>query len=244
MRNGGLTLVVATALLGACNGDAPASERGEAAVSVSTEPSTGPSASAIAAPQLRILALGDSLFAGYGLQAGEGYPERLEAALKARGINARVSNAGVSGDTSAAGLQRLSFVLDNEDEVPDVALVELGANDMLRGIPAEQTRANLSAIIEQLQERGIPVVLMGMRAPPNLGSGYVGQFDAIYRDLAEQHGVGLVPFLIEEVWGRPELIQPDRLHPTAPGIDALVAATVDDVAAALPEKEDEAAPAD
>jgi acyl-CoA thioesterase-1 len=189
----------------------------------------------IAGPEIRILALGDSLFAGYGLQQGEGYPERLEVALRARGINARVSNAGVSGDTTAAGLQRLGFVLRNEQEVPNLALVELGANDMLRGIPPEQTRANLAAILTQLEERGIPVVLMGMQAPPNLGSGYVGQFDAIYRELAEEHDAALVPFLIESVWSRPELIQQDRLHPTAQGIDALVAATIDGVTEALPE---------
>jgi acyl-CoA thioesterase-1 len=234
MRNGGL-VVVATALLGACNGDATAPQAGEtAAASASQAGAIAPSA--IVEPELRILALGDSLFAGYGLQRGQGYPERLEAALRERGINARVSNAGVSGDTSAAGLQRLGFVLENEAAVPDLALVELGANDMLRGIPPQQTRANLEAILKQLDERGIPVVLMGMRAPPNLGSGYVAQFDAIYRELAEQHGAALVPFLIESVWSRPELIQQDRLHPTAQGIEALVAETVDGVVEALPDE--------
>jgi acyl-CoA thioesterase-1 len=210
--------------------EAPAAEQARAEAAVPADASA-----AITGPQLRILALGDSLFAGYGLQRGEGYPERLEAALRARGVNARVSNAGVSGDTTAGGRQRLGFVLDNEEEVPDLALVELGANDMLRGVPPEQTRADLDAILTELGRRGIPVVLMGMRAPPNLGSGYVAQFDGLYRDLADKHDAALVPFLIESVWSRPELIQPDRLHPTAQGIEALVEATLDGVSQALPD---------
>lgn len=239
MRTGDWMMAAGAALaLAGCGGE-PATEaplqQPAAAAAETLEPA------AIAGPELRILALGDSLFAGYGLQEGEGYPERLEEALRERGINARVSNAGVSGDTTAAGLQRLGFVLDNEEAVPDLALVELGANDMLRGIPPEQTHANLEAILTRLEERGIPVVLMGLRAPPNLGSGYVAQFDAIYRDLAAQHDAALVPFLIESVWSRPELIQADRLHPTAQGIDALVAATIDGIAEALPEREIEPA---
>jgi len=229
----GVWMAVATGLLAGCNGDAPAPRAEDTAAAPAAEPLA--ERPAVTGPELRILALGDSLFAGYGLQAGEGYPERLEAALRARGVNARVSNAGVSGDTTAGGRQRLGFVLDNEEEVPDLALVELGANDMLRGVPPEQTRANLDAILTELGGRGIPVVLMGMRAPPNLGSGYVTQFDGIYRELADKHDAALVPFLLESVWSRPELIQADRLHPTAQGIDALVAATLDGVAEALPE---------
>jgi len=233
MRNGGLVMVAGSALVLASCGEQAADVQQQATVPADASAAVAPSA--VSGPELRILALGDSLFAGYGLQQGEGYPERLEEALRERGINARVSNAGVSGDTSAAGRQRLGFVLDNEEEAPDLALVELGANDMLRGIPPEQTRANLDAILTELDRRGIPAVLMGMRAPPNLGSGYVAQFDAIYRALAQKHGAALVPFLIESVWGRPELIQADRLHPTAQGIDALVEATVSGVAEALPE---------
>jgi len=238
MRNGGLVMVAGSALVLAGCGEQAADVQQQATVPADASAPVAPAVvtpSAVAGPELRILALGDSLFAGYGLQQGEGYPERLEEALRERGVNARVSNAGVSGDTSAAGLQRLGFVLDNEEEAPDLALVELGANDMLRGIPPEQTRANLDAILTELDRRGIRAVLMGMRAPPNLGSGYVAQFDAIYRELAQKHGAALVPFLIESVWGRPELIQADRLHPTAQGIDALVEATVSGVAEALPE---------
>jgi acyl-CoA thioesterase-1 len=146
-----------------------------------------------------------------------------------------VTNAGVSGDTSAAGLQRLGFVLDSLAAPPDLAIVELGGNDLLRGIAPSQTRQNLTAILSELQARRIPVLLMGMRAPPNLGEAYVAEFDSIYPELARQFGTALVPFLLEPVYDKPELIQPDRIHPTAEGIEAMVAATVDDVADALPE---------
>lgn len=190
---------------------------------------------AIAGPARRILAFGDSLFAGYGLEQGESYPDRLEAALRARGIDARVSNAGVSGDTTAAGRQRLAFVLDNAEQAPDFVIVELGGNDLLRGLPPAQTRANLDAILAELDRRGIPAMLFGLRAPPNLGDTYVREFNAIYPDLAEKHDVPLVPFFLEAVATRPDLVQPDRIHPTAAGIEAMVAATADDVEAALPD---------
>ena len=181
---------------------------------------------------IRLVALGDSLTAGYGLPQDAAFPVVLERALRARGHNVEITNAGVSGDTSTGGLDRLDWsVPDGTDGV----ILELGANDMLRGVPPAQTRANLDAILTELERRGIAVVLMGMRAPPNLGNGYVAEFDAIYRDLASKHDAALVPFLIEEVWNRPELIQQDRLHPTALGIEALVAETVDGVVEALPE---------
>ena len=187
-------------------------------------------------PERRILAFGDSLFAGYGLEDRQGYPEVLQAALREGGINAHVIDAGVSGDTTAAGRQRLAFVLDSQPEPPDLAIVELGGNDLLRGISPAETRENLAAILGELQRRGIPVLLMGMRAPPNLGEAYVAEFDGIYPALARQFGAALVPFLLEPVYDKPELIQPDRIHPTAEGIEAMVAATVDDVQRALPEK--------
>jgi acyl-CoA thioesterase-1 len=189
----------------------------------------------VAGPERRVLAFGDSLFAGYGLEEGQGYPEVLQAELRRRGINARVIDAGVSGDTSAAGLQRVAFVLGAQQAPPDLAIVELGGNDLLRGIAPSQTRQNLTAILSELQARRIPVLLMGMRAPPNLGEAYVAEFDSIYPELARQFGTALVPFLLEPVYDKPELIQPDRIHPTAEGIEAMVAATVDDVADALPE---------
>lgn len=185
-------------------------------------------------PERRILALGDSLFAGYGLEDGQGYPEQLEAALRARGINARIADAGLSGDTTAGGLQRLAFTLDSQSARPELVLISLGGNDMLRGLAPDQTRANLDAMLEELGKRGIRAVLMGMLAPPNLGADYRAQFDPIYPALAKQHGAALVPFFLQPVIDRPDLIQQDRIHPTKMGIEAMVAATVDQVATALP----------
>jgi acyl-CoA thioesterase-1 len=216
-------------LLGGCGGEAPA-EQGEG-TETATQADTD--ATPVSGPELRVLAFGDSLFAGYNLAEGEGYPAVLEAELRERGINARVTDAGVSGDTTQAGRQRIGFALDNMGAPPDLAIVELGGNDLLRGIPPEQTRENLAAILAELEERGIPVLLMGMRAPPNLGADFVSQFDAIYPALAERYNAELVPFFLEAVYDRPELIQPDRIHPTAEGVEALVAATADEVETAL-----------
>lgn len=225
MRMRGCVLVAA--LLAGCNGSAPSPEP--------TEPPAAASAPApVEGPERRILAFGDSLFAGYRLNDGEGYPDRLQVALRARGINAAVIDAGVSGDTSAAALQRIAFVLDSLATTPDLALVELGGNDLLRGISPDETRGNLSQILAALRERDIPVLLMGMRAPPNLGEGYIAEFDGMYRDLAARSGARLVPFFLEPIYDKPALLQPDHIHPTAAGVDALVAATVDDVAEALP----------
>ena len=148
----------------------------------------------------------------------------------------RVTNAGVSGDTSAAGLQRIAFVLDSLAAPPDLAIVELGGNDLLRAIPPAETRANLGAILSELRERDIPVLLMGMRAPPNMGTDFVAEFDGLYPELARRHGAALVPFFLEPVWDKPALIQEDRIHPTAEGIEVLVEATADDVARALPDE--------
>ena len=189
----------------------------------------------VSGEERRILAFGDSLFAGYGLATDEGYPEKLEAALRARGLNARVADAGVSGDTTAGGRQRIAFVLDSMERAPDLALVELGGNDLLRGLSPVDARANLAAILQELKARGIPAVLYGMRAPPNAGPEYQGEFDAMYPELAREYDAALVPFFMEPLLGKPALIQADRIHPTAAGIDAMVAATVDAVAGALPE---------
>ena len=184
--------------------------------------------------ELRIVALGDSLFAGYGLQRGEGYPERMEAALRARGINVRVANAGVSGDTTAGGLQRLAFTLDAQPAPPALVLISLGGNDMLRGLPPEQTRANLDAMLAELGRRKIPVLLMGMLAPPNLGPEYRSKFDPIYPELAEKHGASLVHFFLKAVIDKPDLVQKDHIHPTAQGIEEMVAATIYAVEGELP----------
>ncbi|MEZ5742391.1 MAG: arylesterase [Sphingomonadaceae bacterium] len=180
-----------------------------------------------------VLALGDSLFTGYGLGEGESYPALLEAALRARGINARMVNAGVSGDTTAAGRNRLAFALDAQATKPDLVVISLGGNDMLRGLPVEQTRENLDAILAELKERGIETLLLGMLAAPNLGEPYAREFNAIYPALAKKYGAALVPFFLQPVMDRPELVQADRIHPTREGIEAMVADTVDDVAGAL-----------
>ncbi len=183
-------------------------------------------------PELRVLAFGDSLFAGYGVKSSESYPAKLEAALRARGVNARIANAGVSGDTTAGGLERLDFTLSSQSQPPQLAIISLGGNDMLRGLPVEQTRANLEKIVGQLRSRGIKVVLMGLLAPPNLGQDYRGKFDAIYPALAAKHGAALVPFFLQPVMDKPDLLQADRIHPNALGIEEMVAATVGEVAKA------------
>jgi len=185
-------------------------------------------------PERRIVAFGDSLFAGYGLDPSQSYPARLEAALRARGVNARIANAGVSGDTTAAGLQRLAFTLDAQGAKPDLFILELGGNDLLRGLSPEETRANLDSMLKELKTREIPVLLMGMRAPPNYGPEYQAQFDALYAELAKQHGVDLIPFWLENIYREPALFQDDKIHPTAEGIERLVAATIGEVEEALP----------
>jgi len=187
-------------------------------------------------PERVILGFGDSLMAGYDLEQNQGYPERLEAVMRTRGVNARVIDAGVSGDTTAAGLQRIDFVLENLDETPDLAIVELGGNDLLRGITPDQTRANLAGIMEALAARDISAILMGMRAPPNYGADYQAQFDGLYAELAAQYDAALVPFFMEPLMENPDLLLPDRIHPTAEGVEEMVAATVDAVIAALPEE--------
>jgi acyl-CoA thioesterase-1 len=171
------------------------------------------------AAKLSILAFGDSLTAGYGLPPGEGFPEKLEQALKKSGLDVRVVNAGVSGDTSTAGLERLDWVLTSEI---DGAIVELGANDALRGIDPERTRSALSEIITKLRSRNIPVLLAGMRAPRNLGPDYVERFDALYPELARRPGVIYYPFFLEGVAANPGLNQPDGMHPNAEGVETIV----------------------
>lgn len=209
------------------------------------EPAAQPSSIVNASPapdvpvmgrEIRILALGDSLFAGYGLRRGESYPAKLETALRARGINARIANAGVSGDTSAGGLERLGFTLGSQQQPPDLVIISLGGNDLLRGLPPAQTRANLAAILSELKRRKIPALLMGLLAPPNLGPAYRAEFEAIYPALARQYDAGLVPFFLAAVSDKPDLVQQDHIHPTAIGIEEIVAATLDKVAVAVKAK--------
>jgi acyl-CoA thioesterase-1 len=176
-------------------------------------------ARADAAPPVKIVALGDSLTAGYGLPDSNGFVPRLQAALAAKGISAVVQNAGVSGDTAADGLARLAWsVPDGTDAV----ILELGANDMLRGFKPELTRDALDGILRRLSERHIAVLLCGMRAAPNLGADYVAAFERIYPDLAAKYGVALYPFFLDGVAGDLKLLQHDGLHPNPDGVDVIV----------------------
>ncbi len=186
-----------------------------------------------AGPERLVVAFGDSLYAGYGVKPDESWPAKLQSALWARGINAKLVNAGVSGDTTAAGRQRLAFLLDSQPRKPDLVIVGLGGNDMLRGLPPAEARANLDAILSELDRREIPAMLTGMLAAPNLGADYAREFNAMYPALARQYDAALVPFFMASVIDQPKLFQADRVHPTAAGIDAIVADTVGEVAAAL-----------
>jgi acyl-CoA thioesterase I len=176
-------------------------------------------ASAAAERPIKIVALGDSLMAGYQLPESAAFPAQLERALKAKGVAAEVVNAGVSGDTSSGGLARLDWSVP---QGTDAVILELGANDMLRGVDPKVTRAALDEIIVKLKARGIAVLLCGMRAPPNLGPDYGRVFDAIYPELVARHGVLFYPFFLEGVAADIGLNQRDGMHPTADGIGAIV----------------------
>ena len=178
----------------------------------------GAISSAVAAP-LQIVGFGDSLMAGYGLGPDQGFTDRLAAALKAKGHDVVIANAGVSGDTSSGGLSRLDW------SVPDgtqLVILELGANDMLRGIAPDITNKNLDAMLAKLKERHIAVLLVGMRAAPNLGPDYQKAFDAIFPRLAEKYGVPLYPFFLDGVAGQPALQLEDGMHPNPKGVDRMV----------------------
>jgi acyl-CoA thioesterase-1 len=164
------------------------------------------------------VALGDSLTAGLGVGPGEAYPARLQEKLEMGGYEFEVVNAGVSGDTSAGGLRRLDWSLDGEIAV---LIVALGGNDGLRGLPVEELRSNLGAIITTAQDRGVEVLLAGMEAPPNFGQAYTDAFRSTFDQLAKEHDVLFVPFLLEGVAGVPELNQPDQIHPNARGAEQI-----------------------
>jgi acyl-CoA thioesterase I len=190
-------------------------------------------ASALASPlafatdqPLRIVAFGDSLTAGYGLPADAAFPAKLGRALAAKGISADIANAGVSGDTTSGGLARLDWSIPDGTEA---VILELGANDALRGVDPKLTRRALDAMLERLKARHIPVLLAGMLAPRNLGPDYGAAFDAIYPDLAKKYGAILYPFFLTGVAGDQKLNQRDGLHPTAAGVDVIVAKILPDV---------------
>jgi acyl-CoA thioesterase-1 len=181
-----------------------------------------------------IWALGDSLTAGYGLPPAQGFVPQLQAALRRSGVAVTVRNGGVSGDTAAQGRARLKWGLRGLGVAPDLVIVELGANDMLRGLPPEQVEANLAAIITELRRRRIPVLLAGIRAAPNLGPDYRRRFEGIYPRLARRFGVPLYPFFVDGVAGNNSLIQADGLHPNAAGVRVIVGRILPSVRRALP----------
>lgn len=177
-------------------------------------------APALAAPRVpEIVAFGDSITAGFGLAPEAALPSRLEAKLRDQGIAAKIVNAGVSGDTTAGGAARLPWTLAGK---PDLVILELGANDALRGIDPKTVRANLEAMIEKVQASGAKLLLLGMRAPPNWGEDYQRAFDRIYPELAEAHHVPLVPFFLEGVAMDPSMNQADGLHPNQKGVAVIV----------------------
>lgn len=174
---------------------------------------------ATAAPKT-ILALGDSLTAGLGVGPAEAFPAKLEAALKAKGQDVKVINAGVSGDTAADGAARLDWALA---EPVDAVIVELGANDALRGLPVAQAEQALDGLLTALAQKKLPVLLAGMKAPPNMGPEYQAEFDGMYQRLAAKHGVLLYPFFLDGVAADPKLNQGDGMHPNPAGVDVIVA---------------------
>ncbi|MEJ6595825.1 arylesterase [Parasphingorhabdus sp.] len=183
--------------------------------------------------EILIVAFGDSLYAGYGLDQKEGFAPELQAALTTVGKDVRVHNAGVSGDTTAAGLRRMDFVLDSLSRKPDLVILGLGGNDLLRGLKPADTRDNMEAMVKKLQGRGISVMLTGMLAPPNLGAVFSDEFNVIYPALAQKYDIALYPFFMEGVVGHPDLFLPDGLHPTAKGIDIIVGKIVPQVVEVL-----------
>ncbi|PIQ95835.1 MAG: arylesterase [Nitrospinae bacterium CG11_big_fil_rev_8_21_14_0_20_56_8] len=179
-----------------------------------------PDAGQAAAGPVTLVVVGDSLSAGYGLAEQDAFPPKLERALRAKGHDVRVVNAGVSGDTTAGGRARLAWTLG--DDV-DAVILELGANDALRGLDTNQAFENLSAMLKALQSKGVPALLAGMKAPPNMGDEYVQAFDAIYPRLAGIYDVTFYPFFLAGIVGRPALNQADGMHPTPEGVDIIVA---------------------
>jgi acyl-CoA thioesterase-1 len=191
------------------------------------------SAQPTAASEPFILAFGDSLTAGYGLGRGLGFAPQLEAALRRHGIKASVHDAGVSGDTSSGGRARLGWTLDGLPRKPDLAIVELGANDMLRGVDPSVTEANIDAIVGELDKRGIPVLVAGMLSAPNLDPRYRSRFDGIFPKVARKYDATLYPFFLQGVVGNRALALPDGVHPNFEGIKRIVTGILPTVQRAL-----------
>jgi len=178
-------------------------------------------AGAVQAAPLRVVALGDSLTSGYGLEAGQDFPSQLAAALAAKGVEVKMENAGVAGDTSAGGLARVDWSVAGEPK-PALVIVGLGGNDMLRGIDPAHTKANLAGILAKLNEKQIPALLLGMRTGMNMGADYQRAFDVLYPALAEEYRVSLYPFFLEGVVLDPAMNQRDGIHPNQLGVARMV----------------------
>ena len=207
-------LLAAVVVMSACHGP----EKPAAPV----QPAGTPAASVPADSRPAIVCFGDSITAGFGLEAGESFPDLLQKDLDARGLRYRVVNLGVSGDTTQDGVARMGMAVA---EKPAVVLLELGGNDGLRGIPPAITQASLAQMIEAFQAAGAKVVLAGMSLPPNYGAAFIGKFEAMYKELAAKYKLTLIPFLLEGVGGHDDLMQRDGIHPNAAGarkVQALV----------------------
>ena len=220
----GALLLIFQALLG-CG---PAAVQKTESVKAETAPATrtGP----------MVIAFGDSLYAGYQLGPKDGFAPQLQAALRAKGVAASVLNAGVSGDTTSAGKARLTFVLDNAPRAPDLVILGLGGNDMLRGTRPAETRANLTFMMDELKRRKIPVMLTGMLASPNMGPDYAAAFNPIFPDLSRQYGAPLYPFFLDGVVTDGRLMLADGIHPNKDGVMRIVSGIVPLVETALREK--------
>ena len=195
--------------------------------------SFGAFAAPAVAKKIHVLAFGDSLTTGYGLPQGQGFAPQLEDTLRRNGVAARVANGGVSGNTASQARARLQWTLDGLKEKPDLAIVALGGNDMLRGLPARQTRADLDAIVAELRKRDIPVLVAGMLAAPNLGPQFGAEFNAIFPDVARRHGADLYPFFLANVAGVRSLNLADGVHPNFQGIKRMVTGILPSVLTAL-----------
>ncbi|QCB55399.1 arylesterase [Sphingopyxis sp. PAMC25046] len=206
----------------------------EAPSASTNDKAAAPKTAAIPADAPLVIAFGDSLYAGYQLGPKEGLAPALQAALANDGVVARVQNAGVSGDTTAAGRQRLTYVLDNAKIKPALVVLGLGGNDMLRGIGPDQTRANLDAMLAELKKRDIPVLLTGMMAAPNLGSDYANKFNPIYPALASKYEASFYPFILDNVVTDKSLMLGDNLHPNAKGVKVVAEGLAPLVEQALP----------
>jgi acyl-CoA thioesterase-1 len=218
---------MAVPLAAACsNGQAATSNDGKAAPA-SEQKAQAPQRSSL------VVAFGDSLYAGYGLTSSQSFPAALQRALGSQGISAEVINAGVSGETTAGGRNRIGSVLDRLKRKPDLVMVGLGANDVFRGFSPQQTRANLEAIILELKRRGIPVMLTGIAAPAGFQHPYLARFEGVYADLARRHGVALEPSFLDGVITNRKYLLADGVHPNAAGVSRMAERVAPQVAAVL-----------